>query len=168
VHVTSENRDRKGTGENLRGAEIAICKIAGLRLPRFESWSCHNPAELRKRGCGPWRDALCTTVFSLHFPSCRCGADADHPSGVTRGEHELGRGRCGERIAAFTLEQLRRVRGDGGTDVEGERLLPPVLTAAPVHSLGTARSCSLVASPRARTVFWAGIPTVSLAFSFAR
>jgi hypothetical protein len=30
AHVTSENRDRKGTGENLRGAEIVTCKIAGI------------------------------------------------------------------------------------------------------------------------------------------
>jgi len=37
-------------GGDLRGAEIAACKIAGLRLPRFESWSCHTPPDLRKRG----------------------------------------------------------------------------------------------------------------------
>jgi hypothetical protein len=47
-----------------------------------------------------------------------------------------------------------------------ERLLPPALTAAPC--VGTARSCSLVASPRARTVFRAGIPAVSLMCSCAR
>jgi hypothetical protein len=83
VHVTSENRDRKGTGENLRGAEIAICKIAGLRLPRFESWSCHTPSDLRKRGCCRASHAPGAGQISLRFTSARRGADADRASVVS-------------------------------------------------------------------------------------
>jgi hypothetical protein len=50
VHVTADNQERIGMGRDLRGAELAACKIAGLRLPRFESWSCHIPSDLRRRG----------------------------------------------------------------------------------------------------------------------
>jgi hypothetical protein len=64
-------------GGDLRGADLAVCKIAGLRLPRFESWSCHNPPDLRKRGYWLQRDALGNARISLHFRSARRGADAD-------------------------------------------------------------------------------------------
>jgi len=41
VHVTADERGRVGMGRDARGDGGSVCKIAGLRLPRFESWSCH-------------------------------------------------------------------------------------------------------------------------------
>src|SRR6266508_901479 len=55
----------------------AVCKIAGLRLPRFESWSCHTPSDLRKRGYPPHYGTLRGGQISLHFRSAGRGADAD-------------------------------------------------------------------------------------------
>jgi hypothetical protein len=40
-----------GMGGDRRGNAGAVCKIAGLRLPRFESWSCHCGANRQTR----WR-----------------------------------------------------------------------------------------------------------------
>ena len=41
VLVTGDRWGRMGTGRD-------PCKIAGLRLPRFESWFCHTTSDLRK------------------------------------------------------------------------------------------------------------------------
>ena len=65
-----------GMREDLLGAALAVCKIAGLRLPRFESWSCHNPSDLRKRGYPPPHGAWPTGQISLHFRSAGRAADA--------------------------------------------------------------------------------------------
>jgi hypothetical protein len=59
------NRDGRGPAGN----RISGCKIAGLRLPRFESWSCHNPADLRKRGFHAVAQAILPSGISLRFRS---------------------------------------------------------------------------------------------------
>jgi len=41
VLVAAGGRGLVGMGGDLRGGAGGVCKIAGLRLPRFESWSCH-------------------------------------------------------------------------------------------------------------------------------
>ncbi len=90
VHVTSDDRDRVGMGRDRWGAEFAVCKIAGLRLPRFESWSCHTPPDLRKRGCWPTRHALGGGLISLRFRSAGRSADADRPYRAAPGTVALG------------------------------------------------------------------------------
>jgi len=108
VLVTADARDQMGMGGDLRGAAFAACKIAGLRLPRFESWSCHTPPDLHKRGfCAPAHTAL-PGRNSLRFRSAGRGADADRASRVTWGGHGLDRaGVLASR--SLTLGQLRKV-----------------------------------------------------------
>jgi len=89
AHVMADNRERIGMSRDLRGAKIAACKIAGLRLPRFESWSCHTPHDLRKRGfCAP-AHAVRPGRISLRFRSAGRGADADRASRAPVGKHGL-------------------------------------------------------------------------------
>ena len=73
-----------------------VCKIAGLRLPRFESWSCHTLPDLRKRGfCAPAHTAH-PGRNSLRFRSARRGADADRTVRRLRAEHARRSGWAGD------------------------------------------------------------------------
>ena len=85
----ADNQERIGVGRDVRGTEFAVCKIAGLRLPRFESWSCHTPSDLRKRGF--WRPSHAPRAgrISLRFSSARRGADADQYVARRRAEHAV-------------------------------------------------------------------------------
>ena len=125
-----------------RGAELAVCKIAGLRLPRFESWSCHTPSDLLKRGfCAPAHAAQPGRV-SLRFRSAGRGADADRASRARcwRAWPRSGR-RVGEQDRAFAGTTMDG-RGDGSAGM-GRRAPGGVgATARPdlVHRAeGTAR-----------------------------
>jgi hypothetical protein len=53
VLVTADRRGRIGMGRDPPGDRPSHCEIAGWRLPRFESWSCHHSADQRRHGHHP-------------------------------------------------------------------------------------------------------------------
>src|SRR6266508_1891382 len=102
-------------GGDLRGAEIAACKIAGLRLPRFESWSCHTPPDLRKRGiwaspCTRWPG-----LVYLHFPS----QDAARTRGAGTRDRAANRSPAG---AGWTGAACREGRDGAGPTAPRDRV----------------------------------------------
>ena len=77
VQVRADDWGRVGMGGDAKGNGPSHCKIAGLRLPRFESWSCHTPPDLWKRGFCASVHAAPPGRISLRFRSAGRVAAAD-------------------------------------------------------------------------------------------
>ena len=159
AHVTADDRDQVGIRRDPRGDAGETCKIAGLRLPRFESWSCHTPSDLRKRGfCAPAHAARPGRV-SLRFRSAGRGADADRTAPAPQAEHARRSGwavceQDGVRPPGQPWRG-RRSRGHAKASSRGGGGTGRATLAHRAES--TAGWSALVRSPRA-----GGVPVVSL------